>query len=88
MRSAVALVLACALSAAVAFGLWAPTDAVAACTGGNPGVGCALPEHEEAKAPMDVNQIAGKDAVLRVLDADAESRVPERRSLLTPYRDE
>jgi protein ImuB len=28
---------------------------------------------------------AGRDAVLRVLDVDSSARVPERRSLLTPY---
>ena len=32
--------------------------------------------------------VAGKDAVLRVLEADVDSRVPERRSLLTPLRQE
>jgi protein ImuB len=41
-----------------------------------------------AEAVRQARAIAGKDAVLRVLDADVESRVPERRSLLTPYRDE
>jgi hypothetical protein len=41
-----------------------------------------------AEAVRQARAIAGKDAVLRVLDADIESRVPERRSLLTPYRDE
>jgi protein ImuB len=40
------------------------------------------------EAVRQVRAIAGKDAVLRVLDADVDSRVPERRSLLTPYRDE
>jgi protein ImuB len=30
---------------------------------------------------------AGSDAVLRVLDVDPASRIPERRSLLTPYPD-
>jgi protein ImuB len=41
-----------------------------------------------AEAVRQARAIAGKDAVLRVLDADVESRVPERRSLLTPYREE
>jgi protein ImuB len=40
------------------------------------------------EAVRQVRAIAGKDAVLRVLDADVDSRVPERRSLLTPYQDE
>src|SRR4051812_4801816 len=51
------------LTSAVAIGLSGITLAVAACTSGNPGVGCALPEYEEAKAPTDVSQLAGKDAV-------------------------
>jgi protein ImuB len=41
-----------------------------------------------SEAVRQVRAIAGKDAVLRVLDADVDSRVPERRSLLTPYQDE
>ena len=41
-----------------------------------------------AEAVRQVRAIAGKDAVLRVLDADVDSRVPERRSLLTPYQGE
>ena len=40
-----------------------------------------------AEAVRQVRAIAGKDAVLRVLDADVDSRVPERRSLLTPYQE-
>ena len=40
------------------------------------------------EAVRQVRAIAGKDAVLRILDADVDSRVPERRSLLTPYQDE
>jgi hypothetical protein len=40
------------------------------------------------EAVRQVRAIAGKDAVLRVLDADVTSRVPERRSLLTPFQDE
>jgi hypothetical protein len=38
-----------------------------------------------AEAVRQARAIAGKDAVLRVLDVDSESRVPERRTLLTPY---
>jgi protein ImuB len=41
-----------------------------------------------AEAVRQVRAIAGKDAVLRVLDADVDSRVPERRSLLTPFQEE
>jgi len=41
-----------------------------------------------AEAVRQVRAIAGNDAVLRVLDADVNSRVPERRSLLTPYQEE
>jgi protein ImuB len=40
------------------------------------------------EAVRQARAAAGKDAVLRVIDADVESRVPERRSLLTPYQDE
>jgi protein ImuB len=40
------------------------------------------------EAVRQVRAIAGKDAVLRVLDADIDSRVPERRSLLTPFQEE
>src|SRR5689334_22203404 len=45
------------------FGLCGTAESIAACTSGNPGLGCALPEYEEAKAPTDVSQLAGKDAV-------------------------
>ena len=38
-----------------------------------------------AEAVRQARAIAGKDAVLRVLAVDSESRVPERRTLLTPY---
>jgi protein ImuB len=38
-----------------------------------------------AEAVRQARAIAGKDAVLRVLEADSGSRVPERRSLLTPF---
>ena len=38
-----------------------------------------------AEAVRQARAVAGKDAVLRVLEVDSESRVPERRSLLTPY---
>jgi polyphosphate kinase 2 (PPK2 family) len=41
-----------------------------------------------AEAVRQARAAAGKDAVLRVIDADVESRVPERRSLLTPYQEE
>jgi len=37
------------------------------------------------EAVRQARAVAGKDAVMRVLDVDLESRVPERRSLLTPY---
>jgi protein ImuB len=40
-----------------------------------------------AEAVRQARAAAGKDAVLRVIDADVESRVPERRSLLTPYQE-
>jgi protein ImuB len=39
------------------------------------------------EAVRQVRAVAGKDAVLRVLDVDVESRVPERRSLLTPFQE-
>jgi len=38
-----------------------------------------------AEAVRQARAVAGKDAVLRVLDVDSKSRVPERRTLLTPY---
>jgi protein ImuB len=38
-----------------------------------------------AEAVRQARAVAGKDAVLRVLEVDSESRVPERRSLLTPF---
>jgi len=41
-----------------------------------------------AEAVRQARAAAGKDAVLRVIDADVTSRVPERRSLLTPYQEE
>jgi protein ImuB len=41
-----------------------------------------------AEAVRQARAAAGKDAVLRVIDADTESRVPERRSLLSPYQEE
>ena len=41
-----------------------------------------------AEAVRQARAAAGKDAVLRVIDADTESRVPERRSLLTPFQEE
>lgn len=39
------------------------------------------------EAVRQARAIAGNDAVMRVLDADVASRVPERRSLLTPYQE-
>jgi protein ImuB len=41
-----------------------------------------------AEAVRQARAAAGKNAVLRVIDADVTSRVPERRSLLTPYQEE
>ena len=38
-----------------------------------------------AEAVRQVRAVAGKNAVLRVLEVDSGSRVPERRSLLTPF---
>jgi protein ImuB len=38
-----------------------------------------------AEAVRQARAVAGKDAVLRVLEVDSDSRVPERRSLLTPF---
>jgi protein ImuB len=38
-----------------------------------------------AEAVRQARAVAGKDAVLRVLDVDPGSRVPERRVLLTPF---
>ena len=38
-----------------------------------------------AEAVRQARAIAGKNAVLRVLEVDSGSRVPERRSLLTPF---
>ena len=38
-----------------------------------------------AEAVRQARAVAGKNAVLRVLEVDSGSRVPERRSLLTPY---
>jgi nucleotidyltransferase/DNA polymerase involved in DNA repair len=38
-----------------------------------------------AEAVRQARAVAGKDAVLRVLDVDSGSRVPERRVLLTPF---
>ena len=40
-----------------------------------------------AEALRQARALAGHDAVMRVLDADLDSRVPERRSLLTPYQE-
>ena len=38
-----------------------------------------------AEAVRQARAVAGGDAVLRVLDVEQDSRVPERRSLLTPF---
>lgn len=38
-----------------------------------------------AEAVRQARAAAGKDAVLRVLEADHDSRLPERRALLTPF---
>ena len=38
-----------------------------------------------AEAVRQARAVAGKDAVMRVLEVDSESRVPERRLLLTPF---
>src|SRR5207247_1441880 len=37
------------------------------------------------EAVRQVRAAAGKDSVLRVLEVDPRSRVPERRALLSPY---
>lgn len=39
------------------------------------------------EAVRQARAAAGRDAVLRVLEVDPESRVPERRALLTPFPD-
>jgi protein ImuB len=41
-----------------------------------------------AEAVRQARAIAGKDAVLRVLEVDSGSRVPERRILLTPFQED
>jgi protein ImuB len=41
-----------------------------------------------AEAVRQARAAAGKDAVMRVLDVDSESRVPERRLLLTPFQED
>ena len=38
-----------------------------------------------AEAVRQARAVAGRDAVLRVLEVESDSRVPERRTLLTPY---
>ncbi len=40
-----------------------------------------------AEAVRQARAAAGKDAVMRVLDVDSQSRVPERRLLLTPFQE-
>jgi protein ImuB len=39
------------------------------------------------EAVRQARAAAGRDAVMRVLEVDPESRVPERRALLTPFPD-
>jgi len=41
-----------------------------------------------AEAVRQARAVAGKDAVMRVIEVDSESRVPERRLLLTPFQGE
>jgi nucleotidyltransferase/DNA polymerase involved in DNA repair len=41
-----------------------------------------------AEAVRQARAIAGRDAVMRVLNVDLDSRVPERRLLLTPFQEE
>jgi protein ImuB len=41
-----------------------------------------------AEAVSQVRAAAGKEAVMRVLDVDPDSRVPERRMMLTPFPEE
>jgi nucleotidyltransferase/DNA polymerase involved in DNA repair len=41
-----------------------------------------------AEAVSQARAAAGKDAVMRVLDIDPDSRVPERRMMLTPFPEE
>jgi protein ImuB len=48
----------------------------------------ALRSRRLAEAVRQARAIAGKDAVLRVLEVDSGSRVPERRVLLTPFQEE
>jgi protein ImuB len=40
-----------------------------------------------AEAVRQARAVAGKDAVMRILDVDLGSRVPERRVLLTPFQE-
>lgn len=40
-----------------------------------------------AEAVRQVRSAAGRDAILRVLEVDLRSRVPERRAILTPWTD-
>lgn len=48
-----------------------------------------LPEDERrdrlAEAVRQTRAVAGRDALLRVVEVDPRSRIPERRSLLTPF---
>jgi protein ImuB len=41
-----------------------------------------------AEAVSQARAAAGEDAVMRVLDIDPDSRVPERRMMLTPFPEE
>jgi protein ImuB len=41
-----------------------------------------------AEAVRQARAVAGKDAVLRVLEVDSGSRVPERRAFLTPFQED
>jgi protein ImuB len=52
----------------------------------------ARPEQERrrriAEAVRQARVAAGADAVLRVLEVDSHSRVPERRAVLMPFPEE
>jgi len=49
--------------------------------------GVEPPRDRLAAAVREVRAVAGADALLKVLDVDPRSRIPERRVLLTPYPD-
>jgi protein ImuB len=40
------------------------------------------------EAVRQARAAGGRDAVLRVLDVDPRSRIPERRTMLTPFEPE